>query len=390
MYMALRSARVLLAALMLPGLGTLVAQSESTASDSQVEKLYADAKTDEAAGDLAGAIAKYKSILRVAPNVGPAYNNLGALYFKQRDYAKAAGVLQQGLKVDRKMVSASALLGMSLFQMGKYAEARLPLEETLHANPKDNNIELFLINDLTRLGQFEAAATHLQRLAAREPKDQHVWYLLGKVYTQLAQQSLAKMNAIDPNSVWAHEISGEIMESMKNYDGALVEYKKAVDVAPRQPGAHYKLGDLYWTLSQWDNASQEFQAELANDPGNCMAQWKVGDVLVQQSVRPEEALGDIDKALSMCPNLTEARLDRGRVLLKLHRAQDAIADLEAAAKANATDPTTHYSLAQAYRATGRAQEAQSEMQTFSKLDANARAATAQQAQEVIKNKETAH
>src|SRR5947209_19618420 len=104
MYMALRSARVLLTALMLPGLGTLVAQSESTASDSQVEKLYADAKTDEAAGDLAGAIAKYKSILRVAPNVGPAYNNLGALYFKERDYAKAAAVLQQGLKVDHKMV----------------------------------------------------------------------------------------------------------------------------------------------------------------------------------------------------------------------------------------------------------------------------------------------
>jgi predicted Zn-dependent protease len=141
------------------------------------------------------------------------------------------------------------------------------------------------------------------------------------------------------------------------------------------------LGDLYWTLSHWDNASQEFQAELANDPGNCMAHWKVGDVLVEQSVRPEEALSDIDGALAMCPNLTEARLDRGRVLLKLHRAQDAVADLQAAAKANATDPTTHCSLAQAYRATGRAQEAQSEMQTFSKLDANAPAATAKQAQE---------
>jgi tetratricopeptide (TPR) repeat protein len=141
MYMALRSACVLLAALLLPGLGTLVAQSESTGSDSRVEKLYADAKMDEATGDLAGAIAKYKSILRVAPDVGPAYNNLGALYFKQRDYAKAAAVLQQGLKVDRNMVSASALLGMSLFQMGKYAEARVPLEETLRANPKDNNID---------------------------------------------------------------------------------------------------------------------------------------------------------------------------------------------------------------------------------------------------------
>jgi predicted Zn-dependent protease len=100
----------------------------------------------------------------------------------------------------------------------------------------------------------------------------------------------------------------------------------------RYPGGHYKLGDLFWTLSQWDNATQEFQAELATDPGNCMAQWQVGDVLVQQSVRPEEALTDIDKALAICPNMAEARLDRGRVLLKLHRAQDAVADLQAVAE----------------------------------------------------------
>lgn len=367
-----------------------MAQSESAANDPQVEKLYADAKADEAGGDLAGAIAKYKSILRVAPSVGPAYNNLGALYFKQRDYAKAAAVLQQGLKVDHKMVSASALLGMSLFQMGEYADARPHLERALRANPMDNNIELFLINDLTRLGEFERASADLQQLASRQPRDPHVWYLLGKVYTQLAQQALTKMNAIDPNSVWAHEISGEIMESMKNNDGALIEYKKAVEVAPHQPGTHYKLGDLYWSLSQWDDATQQFQAELVNDPGNCMAQWKIGDMLLLQSIKPEEALADVDKALAMCPKLTEARSDRGRILLKLHRNEEAIADLQTAAKANPTEPTIHFALAQAYRALGQTQQAQSEMQIFSRLDASARAATAQQAEDVIKNKQSAH
>ncbi len=359
-------------------------------AQSSVQELHEQAQAAESRGDLPGAIAKYEAILKTAPQLGAAYNNLGALYFKQREYAKAAAVLEKGLKVDPGMSSASALLGMSLFQMGRYAEARPRLEQAVRANPNDNNAELLLVNDVTKLGDFEAAAVHLQRLAGREPQDQHVWYLLGKVYTQLAQQALAKMNAIDPNSVWAHEISGEIMESMKNYDGAIVEYKKAVEVAPRQPGTHYKLGDLYWSLSQWDNASQQFQAELANDAGNCMAQWKLGDVLVLQSIKFEEALTDVDKALDMCPNLTEARLDRGRILLKLHRDQEAIKDLQAAAKATPNEPTVHFSLAQAYRALGQTQQAQAEMQIFAKLDASARAATAQQAQEVIKNKEAAH
>jgi tetratricopeptide (TPR) repeat protein len=373
-----------------PSSTTLAAQSESAETDPRVEQLYAEAKSAEMRGNFDAAAEKYESILHIAPGLGPAYNNLGAVYFKQHDYRKAAAVLERGLKVNPGMVSASALLGMSLFEMAEYADARPHLERALRANPKDNNIELFLINDLTRLGEFERASAHLQQLASRQPSDPHVWYLLGKVYTQLAQQALAKMNAIDPNSVWAHEISGEIMESMKNNDGALIEYKKAVEVAPHQSGTHYKLGDLYWSLSQWDDATQQFQAELVNDPGNCMAQWKIGDMLLLQSVKPEEALADVDKALAMCPKLTEARSDRGRILLKLHRNEEAIADLQTAAKANPTEPTIHFALAQAYRALGQTQQAQSEMQIFSRLDASARAATAQQAEEVIKNKQSAH
>ena len=43
----------------------------------------------------------------------------------------------------------------------------------------------------------------------------------------LSTQALAKMNAIDSNSVLAHQLSAEVMESMNNYDGAVVQLKKA-------------------------------------------------------------------------------------------------------------------------------------------------------------------
>ena len=49
---------------------------------------------------------KYQEILRLAPKLGPAYNNLGALYFRQREYRKAAEVLEKGLKVDPSMTSS--------------------------------------------------------------------------------------------------------------------------------------------------------------------------------------------------------------------------------------------------------------------------------------------
>ncbi|MBV8808482.1 MAG: tetratricopeptide repeat protein [Acidobacteriaceae bacterium] len=355
-----------------------------------VETLHDQARSAEAAGDLATAAAKYEQILKLDPHLGPAYNNLGAIYVKQGRFRDAAAVLERGLKIDPKMTSASALLGLALFQTGEYQKARPRLEAVVAANPADNNAEFMLVNDLTKLGDFHAAATHLERLAKREPQNQQVWYLLGKVYMQLSEGALARINELNPDSVWAHEISAELMESMKNYDGAIVEWKKAIEVAPRQPGVHFKLGDLYWSLSQWDNATQQFEQERAIDPNNCMIDWKLGDILMQQSIEPEQALAKEDKALAACPNLTEARADRGRLLLKLHRDQEAIAELQAVEKSNPAEPSTHFLLAQAYRATGRTQKAQAEMKSFSELEGKARATTAERAQEVIKNSQSAH
>ena len=372
------------------GLPHVTRAQSADSSDSRLEALYNEAKSAEAAGNVSAAVADYQQMLKLDSHLGVAYNNLGALYLKTAHYREAADTLEQGLKVDPKMTSASALLGMTLFQMGDYQAARPRLEAVLAANPSDNNAELFLVNDLTKLGDFESAAVHLKRLAKREPQNQQVWYLLGKVYMQLSEGALGKVNQIDPNSVWAHEISAELMESMKNSDGAILEWKKAIDVAPRQPGVHYKLGDLYWSLSQWENATEQFRQELALDPANCMIHWKLGDILLRTNADPNDALAGIDRALAGCPNLMEARADRARLLLKLHREQDAIAELRTVEKSDPAEPSTHFLLAQAYRATGKTQEAQSEMKSFSELEEKSRASTAERAQEVIKNSQSAH
>jgi tetratricopeptide (TPR) repeat protein len=371
-----------------PGASSVaLAQSEPSATDPQVQKIYGEAKAAEARGDLASAAASYESLLKIAPHLGPAYNNLGALYVKQKEYRKAADVLEKGLKVDPKMSSASALLGISLYEMGEYGGARRPLETALRANPKDDNAELFLANDLIKLNEWDSAASHLRQLAQRQPNNQETWYLLGKVHMKLSEQALSKLNEIDPNSVWVHEISGEIMESMKNFDGALIEYKKAVEIAPQQPGFHYSLANAYWSLQSWDAATQQFQAELAIDSSNCLAQWKLGNIVLEQHGDAAVALADVDKALSICPNLVQARVDRARALLKLERNDEAMKDLLTAEQTNPEEPSIHFLLAQAYRALGRANEAKTEMGIFSKLEESNRAAVAERAKQVIQNKD---
>ena len=370
--------------------GSLNAQNHARAGgdDERVQELYAEAKSAQAAGNLAEAAARYEAILKIAPKLAAAYNNLGSIYLQQREFRKAAQVLQRGLEINRDMPSASALLGIALYEMGEYAGARPRLEVALRANPNDGNAEMYLANDLIHLGEYEKAAEHLRELAKREPKNQEAWYLLGKVYLQLSQASLAKLNEIDPNSYLTHQVSGEVMESMNNLDGALLEYKKAVELAPDRHGTHYHLGNAYWLLLMWEPAKKEFQAELANDPQNCQAQWKLGDILLEQQAEPQSALEQLDKALAMCPESPEAHEDRGRALLKLERYEDAAKDLQKAAAADPAEPRPHFLLSQAYRALGRTQEAQAEMRTFSKLQEASQAAKANRAKQILENKET--
>jgi tetratricopeptide (TPR) repeat protein len=366
---------------------TLNAQSDPDSNDAQVQKLYGEAKAAEARGDLPGAAAAYESLLQVAPRLGPAYNNLGALYLRQREFRKAADVLEKGLKVDPNMTSATALLGVSLYEIGDYAGARKNLESVLRANSKDDNARYYLANDLIKLGELNLAAEQLQQLASRQPKNEELWYLLGKVHMKLSEEALGKLNEINPDSVWVHEVSGEIMEGMKNYDGALVEYKKAVEMAPQQNGTHYLLGNAYLSLSMWDQATEQFRAELTNDPVNCSAQWKLGNILLNQHSATEEALADVNKALEMCPSLSGARLDRARALIALDRHAEAVKDLEWATKTDPSEPSSHFLLAQAYRTLGRTQEAQAEMKIFSKLQESAQAASAEKTKRILQEKQ---
>jgi tetratricopeptide (TPR) repeat protein len=365
-----------------------ISAGQTDKEDSRVQQLYAEAKSAQAADDLATAVDRYNAIVAIAPRLAAAYNNLGSIYIQEREFRKAAEVLKKGLSINPSMPTASALLGIALYESGEFAEAESRLAGALRSSPKDDNVELYLTHDLIQLGKLEQAATHLQALSQRTPQNQEVWYLLGKVYMQLSVQSLTKLNQIDPNSYLVHQVSGEVMESMNNLDGALLEYKKAVELAPQKPGTHYHLANAYWSILMWEPAMKEFLAELENDPRNCQALWKLGDILLEQQAEPQAALDEENKALEICPNSVEAREDRGRALLKMERYTEAAEDLQHAAAAEPAEPKPHFLLAQAYRGLGKTQDAQAEMRTFTKLQEAAQAAKAYRAKQILENKES--
>jgi tetratricopeptide (TPR) repeat protein len=344
----------------------------------EVQRLYTQAKAAQQQGDRATAIEKYRAMIKLAPHLAAAYNNLGMLYFKDRDYNHAVEVLTSGLAIDPNLHTASAMLGMSYFQLGVYEKAEPLLRAALSNNPTDDNVEMMLALLLIDLKSLNEAALHLNNFLQRNPKSQEGWYLLRKTYLQMSENAMAKIIAIDPDSFVTHEIAGEMDENALNYTGALDEYKKAIDLAPHQAGTHMHMANAYWHTGKWEAAQAEFKAELANDPNNCTAYWKLGDAMIEAHSY-EDAISELDQAIDRCPELLEARVDRARTLVRLGKRNDALPDLLAAEKISPAEPSIHYMLASVYRAQGKTAETKQEMRIFTQLQKEAAEAASKQA-----------
>jgi tetratricopeptide (TPR) repeat protein len=363
-----------------------------------VQQLYAEAHAAQASGDTATAVAKYRAMLRLAPQLAPAYNNLGMLYFNGQNYAEAAATLARGVALNPHMPGAEAMLGMSYLELGEAAQAEAPLEAAVRGGSADDQVEMALAQAELAIGHTEKAAATLQAFTAGHPKNEQAWYLLGKTYLQLSEAALGRVNEINPNSVYAHEIAGEVDASMQNYQGALVEYKKAVDAAPQQAGVHMHMADAYWALNEWSSAETEYQAELADAPHNCEASWKLGNSILEasgtaagaQEAMLSSALEAENAAVRECPELVQARVDRARALVKLHRRDEALPDLEIAVKQAPDEPSVHFLLAQVYRGQGKSSEALDQMQIYAHLQQQASAMQANQAGASVQIQAAAH
>jgi tetratricopeptide (TPR) repeat protein len=378
------------AALMAVSLSVVAAYAQGDEVTPQVQALYAEAKAAQQRGDNAAAIEKYQAMLKLAPHLAPAYNNLGALYFDQHDYSHAAETLKRGLDINPNMPTASALLGMSYYEMGEHEQAEPLLETAAQANPSDDHLQMALARNLIDSGKYDAATPYLRSYLDRNPKDQQAWYLLGKTYLQLSENALGQINQIDPNSVTAHLVAGEIDESMHNYDGALVEYKKATDLAPNEPGTHEHMGNTFWVTGKWESAAAEFKAELKNNPNNCNARWKLANAMLEANGAPDEALAEVNQSIELCPNLMQAHVDRARALIKLNRQKEALPDLLMAEKDSPKEPSIHFLLSQVYKADGQAAESRQELKTYADLQREASEAVAGQASDAISIKSTTH
>jgi tetratricopeptide (TPR) repeat protein len=131
-----------------------------------------------------------------------------------------------------------------------------------------------------------------------------------------ARKDLEHAIALNPNMYQAHYLLGNVLFRTSDVDGAIGEYRLAIELAPEQPRTYYQLALAL--RSKQDDAGEQSALEqaLAADSHYAPANCEMGRILLEEH-RPADAVGHLLAAIEDNPHLENAYYQLARAYAAL-------------------------------------------------------------------------
>jgi len=169
------------------------------------------------------------------------------------------------------------------------------------------------------------------------------------------------------------KIRGLAYEEKGQYDEAISNYTKALEINPRDADAYYNRGVVYNRKGQSDEAISDFTKALEINPRDAHAYYNRGIVYNRKS-QSDEAISDFTKALEINPRYAEAYKSRGSTYDDKGQYDEAISDYTKALEIDPRDALEYRQRGDAYYSKG---EYDSAISDFNKaIDINPKDAVA--------------
>lgn len=144
---------------------------------------------------------------------------------------------------------------------------------------------------------------------------------------------------------------GNQMEDQGNFEEALENYRKAIQVNPDYPRAYLNIGNAFLALDLTEEAMTNYQKSIALDPNYAFAHYNLGNAY-QKIEHLEDAVSCYHRALSCNKDFPEALVAIGTTYEKLNQTEQAILQYETALKINPYLLEASVLLGDAYRKFG--------------------------------------
>lgn len=270
-----------------------------SASDPGWKTAYLTARAGDAwaKGKFDEAATLFRSVLKVAPTDETALRHLAAHALKKNDLAQAQRFLEQGVAAHPESYPLQHELGAVFLKQSKWAEAVKPFRAasglTQSADPLVN-----LGDALRASGGLAAALDAYRQALAREPtsawahrqlgyalyeaqspgeavphlaeasrgfpKEYSLFLVMGHAALKneqapVAQRAYEQAVKLQPQTSDAHLFLGLALEKQRALSPAIIEYLKAVELAPHNPVPKVHLGNAYRLVGDPARARVQYQ-----------------------------------------------------------------------------------------------------------------------------------
>ncbi|MFN7202215.1 MAG: tetratricopeptide repeat protein [Aphanizomenon sp.] len=298
---------------------SLTSTTQVVFAQNTVEQLFKQGETAEAVRNNSQAETIWREILRVEPNNGKAYNNLGNALRRQGKLAEALAAHQKALQINHNDAEAYVGIGNVLNAQGKPEEALASHKKAIQLNPKLAIAYNGLGNALYNQEKLEEAVAAYQKAIEFDPKLTIAYNSLGNTlyYQKKLEEAVAayqKAIELDPKLAIAYNNLVNALKDQKKLDEAVAAYQKAIELDPKFAGAYNNLGNALSDQKKLDAAVTAYQKALSlpedtsvtPTTAHTLANNGLG-LALQDQEKVEEAIKHFDKAEELDPDYIYAR-----------------------------------------------------------------------------------
>ncbi|HYH99842.1 adventurous gliding motility TPR repeat lipoprotein GltE [Hyalangium sp.] len=283
-----------------------------------------DAQKKSKAVDFPSLERKFKAALEADPNLAEAEYNLGVIAERQGKKDEARGWYQSALKKKPSLRQASENLAVMAQNDGDIPGAVTLYQDVLKRYPDDAASRARLAEIYRQTGDHEKAMEFARAALMRDPQSTTALKVMMRSYVDRKQQSLAKLVAlrtmkIDANDPELHHTVGLILQGEGDADGAMLAFKKALEVRPDYLPSHILLAQLSLDAEDYPGAEEHLRKILQAGGNNAAAHLNLG-VAYKGQGQYDKAMQEYDEAEKADPKLAAIYLNRAIIL---HRAKDA-------------------------------------------------------------------
>lgn len=294
-------------------------------------------------------------------------NGLVQAYELEEDFAKAGSLYRRILSIRWSPASSkgntaiaglvdtfSEFLSLANFKGAEFESALKKYQSALDQTPASEPLYLAMSSILVKAELMAEADDVMQRAIRAFPGSRRARYKEAEMYRDSGKmrkalevfQQASRLTA--PASMtpeldrlqlsFIYQRIGGIDTDLTQFDDAIAAYQKALEISPTNADARIALGDAYLRRNEPAKARAEYRSVMSAYPDRALPLYRFADACLRMEDFTEAAAA-AEKALKIDPQERKARYIRGLALTRLGRTEEAQKELEAYSKEEAQAQT---------------------------------------------------